>query len=392
MMASTEKQDYPPPIVEGALANNTLYPMHALEGTRVFVKFPGMNRAQTIHLTWKGAEGEGRPVFDEQPGSELGIVEFRVSAKTIGACIGKTIHVDYEVVEDGETTPSLALELEIQFLEPSDLPAADLPDQTENDDGDRVLDLGTFDHDPKVTLSPWPFINAGQLLWMVAIGQRNYPSETELLLLDAYKINEDDVKNGLRLKIPRPWIQFLDNYSAMMIRCYVSFGGEPNFKNAHELPHTTCNLRQGESEQFDDFTDFADGYWNGWRKGPAAASPLDLVLKTDATGPYLFNWGYTSPSNGLHLFKDYNFLKSGTQYEFSLELRKNSSAYPAPRFSLETDHSIIVQAFDLVSQTWLKVSGTFVANSSDAQLRLVSHVNSIAGNDSDVTRMRLREL
>ncbi|WP_367254175.1 hypothetical protein [Pseudomonas sp. stari2] len=392
MMASTEKQDYPPPIVEGALANNTLYPMHALEGTRVFVKFPGMNSAQKIHLRWKGAAGVGSPVFDVLSGSETGIVEFFVRAETIGACIGKTIQVEYVVVEDSETTPSLALELKVQFFEPSALPAADLPDQTENDDGDRVLNLGTFDHDPEVTLPPWPFINAGQRLWMVAIGQRNYPSETELLLLDAYKINEDDVKNGLRLKITGPWIRSLDDYSAMMIRPYVSFDGDPNFNNAHELPHTTCNLRQGKPEKFNDYTDFKYSYWNGWKKGLAAASPLDLVLKNDVTGPYLFNWGYTSPNIGLHLFKDYDYLKPGTQYEFSLELRRNSSANPVPRFSLETNQSIIVQPFDLVSPAWLTVSGTFVANSSDAQLRLVSYVDSVGGNDSDVTRMRLREL
>ena len=46
----------------------------------------------------------------------------------------------------------------------------------------------------------------------------------------------------------------------------------------------------------------------------------------------------------------------------------------------------------LLSRTWITVGNTFIANSSNVQLRLVSHVNSVGGNDYDVTRIRLKEI
>ncbi|WP_150686745.1 hypothetical protein [Pseudomonas fluorescens] len=224
------------------------------------------------------------------------------------------------------------------------------------------------------------------------MGQRDYPSETLLWLLEAAVIEECHLIEGIQLTMPRGWLFFLDDYSALTIKCYLAYDGQSDIETAQELPRTTHNIRQGPYQLLNDYTDFGQTGWNRWKKGPAAANPLDLIVKSDATGDYLWNWGYTSPNNGIHLIKEYEYLVPGRRYDFTLELRRNSPANPAPTLSLESNDSIIVEPMRLLSRTWITVGNTFIANSSNVQLRLVSHVNSVGGNDYDVTRIRLKEI
>lgn len=384
------EMDLPVPEVKEALTNNTLYPMDALGGATATVKYK-METTDTIVLHCEGPAGIGIPTFEEKQGSESGTVDFDILARTIGACIGETIFVWYMVLRGNTSWESQKLELQVQYLDTSDLPAPVLPDVTFID-GTEWLDLRSFSHDAVVTLAPPPFFAVGQKMWVRVVGQRNHPSETVLSLLEAAEIEERHLVEGIQLSIPRGWLFFLDDYSALTVECFLTYGGQSDTETAQELPRTTHNIRQGPYQLLNDYTDFGQTGWNSWKKGPAAANPRDLVVKSDATGHYLFNWGSTRPNNGTHLFKDYGYLEPGRCYEFTLELRRNHHTNPVPILSLESDESIIVEPAPLTSRTWITVGNTFIANSNTIQLRLVSHVDSEIGNDYDVTRIRLKEV
>ncbi|VVO63909.1 hypothetical protein [Pseudomonas fluorescens] len=384
------EMDLPVPEVKEALTNNTLYPMDAFDGATATVKYK-MEKTDTIIFHCEGPAGIGVPTFEEKQGNESGSVDFGILACTIGACIGKTLFVWYEVSRGNTSWESQKLELQVQYLDMSDLPAPALPDVTLIE-GDKVLDLRSLSHDAIVTLAPPPFFAVGQKMWVRVAGLHADPSETVLTLLEAEEIEERHLVEGVKLTIPRGWLFGLDDYSALTVECFFAYGGQSDIETAQELPRTTHKIRQREHQLLDDFTDFDLTGWNSWKKGPAAADPLDLIVKSDKTGHYLWNWGYTSPNNGIHLFKDYKYLQPGRSYEFTLQLRRNSPANPAPKLSLESDQSIIVEPTPLLSPEWITVGSTFIANSSTVQLRLVSHVNSVAGNDYDVTRIRLKEM
>ena len=389
-MTHAMELDLPVPVIKEALTNNTLYPMHVLGGATAVVKYE-MDAADAIILYCEGPGGLANPTFEKKQGDESGCVEFVIAASTIGNCIGTTLFVWYEVFRGNASWESQRLELQVQYLDLSDLPEPALPDVTFID-GDEWLDLRSFSHDAEVTLAPPPFFAVGQKVWVCAVGQRDYPSETLLWLLEAAVIEECHLIEGIQLTIPRGWLFFLDDYSALTIKCYLAYDGQSDIETAQELPRTTHNIRQRPYQLLNDYTDFGQTGWNRWKKGPAAANPLDLIVKSDATGDYLWNWGYTSPNNGIHLIKEYEYLVPGRRYEFTLELRRNSPANPAPTLSLESNDSIIVEPMRLLSRTWITVGNTFIANSSNVQLRLVSHVNSVGGNDYDVTRIRLKEI
>lgn len=389
-MTHAMELDLPVPVIKEALTNNTLYPMDVLGGATAVVKYE-MDAADAIILYCEGPGGLANPTFEKKQGDESGCVEFVIAASTIGNCIGTTLFVWYEVFRGNASWESQRLELQVQYLDLSDLPEPALPDVTFID-GDEWLDLRSFSHDAEVTLAPPPFFAVGQKVWVCAVGQRDYPSETLLWLLEAAVIEECHLIEGIQLTIPRGWLFFLDDYSALTIKCYLAYDGQSDIETAQELPRTTHNIRQGPYQLLNDYTDFGQTGWNRWKKGPAAANPLDLIVKSDATGDYLWNWGYTSPNNGIHLIKEYEYLVPGRRYEFTLELRRNSPANPAPTLSLESNDSIIVEPMCLLSRTWITVGNTFIANSSNVQLRLVSHVNSVGGNDYDVTRIRLKEI
>lgn len=389
-MTHAMELDLPVPVIKEALTNNTLYPMHVFGGATAVVKYE-MDAADAIILYCEGPGGLANPTFEKKQGDESGCVEFVIAASTIGNCIGTTLFVWYEVFRGNASWESQRLELQVQYLDLSDLPEPALPDVTFID-GDEWLDLRSFSHDAEVTLAPPPFFAVGQKVWVCAVGQRDYPSETLLWLLEAAVIEECHLIEGIQLTIPRGWLFFLDDYSALTIKCYLAYDGQSDIETAQELPRTTHNIRQGPYQLLNDYTDFGQTGWNRWKKGPAAANPLDLIVKSDATGDYLWNWGYTSPNNGIHLIKEYEYLVPGRRYEFTLELRRNSPANPAPTLTLESNDSIIVEPMRLLSRTWVTVGNTFIANSSNVQLRLVSHVNSVGGNDYDVTRIRLKEI
>lgn len=389
-MTHAMELDLPVPVIKEALTNNTLYPMDVLGGATAVVKYE-MDAADAIILYCEGPGGLANPTFEKKQGDESGCVEFVIAASTIGNCIGTTLFVWYEVFRGNASWESQRLELQVQYLDLSDLPEPALPDVTFID-GDEWLDLRSFSHDAEVTLAPPPFFAVGQKVWVCAVGQRDYPSETLLWLLEAAVIEECHLIEGIQLTIPRGWLFFLDDYSALTIKCYLAYDGQSDIETAQELPRTTHNIRQGPYQLLNDYTDFGQTGWNRWKKGPAAANPLDLIVKSDATGDYLWNWGYTSPNNGIHLIKEYEYLVPGRRYDFTLELRRNSPANPAPTLSLESNDSIIVEPMRLLSRTWITVGNTFIANSSNVQLRLVSHVNSVGGNDYDVTRIRLKEI
>lgn len=166
-MTHAREMDLPVPVIKEALTNNTLYPMHALGGATAVVKYE-MDTADSIILYCAGPAGIPNPTFEKKQGDESGCVEFVIPASTIGACIGKTLFIWYKVFRGNASWESQRLELQVQYLDRSDLPGPVLPDVTVVDGVERLY-LPGFPHDPEVTLARPPFLpwvrRSGFVLW-----------------------------------------------------------------------------------------------------------------------------------------------------------------------------------------------------------------------------------
>lgn len=159
-MTHAMELDLPVPVIKEALTNNTLYPMHVLGGATAVVKYE-MDAADAIILYCEGPGGLANPTFEKKQGDESGCVEFVIAASTIGNCIGTTLFVWYEVFRGNASWESQRLELQVQYLDLSDLPEPALPDVTFID-GDEWLDLRSFSHDAEVTLAPTFFCRGSE--------------------------------------------------------------------------------------------------------------------------------------------------------------------------------------------------------------------------------------
>lgn len=147
-------------------SGNVLEPLQAVAGATVVVAYPDMRDSDEIHVRWNESEDVANPV--SQPGSSAGSVVFTVNPDAIAPVIGKSLEVRYVVTRDGASLESEALELEVLALPSSSLPSPRIEQALD----DNVLHVPSLSGDADLSVEAWPFIAAGQRIWLRFEGTR----------------------------------------------------------------------------------------------------------------------------------------------------------------------------------------------------------------------------
>lgn len=143
-----------------------LDPLQAVAGATVVVAYPDMRETDEIHVRWNGREDVTIPV--SQPGNSMGSVDFTVTPDAIAPVLGNSAEVRYRLTRSGASMESQALELEVLALPSSSLPVPRI-EQALNG---NVLHVASLSNDADLTVRAWPFIKAGQRVWLRFEGTR----------------------------------------------------------------------------------------------------------------------------------------------------------------------------------------------------------------------------
>lgn len=265
--------------IKYAQDNSLLDPMDAIDGSVATITFEGMEET-TITLNWE-IKGQDEPKFlpIEQTGSASGTVEIDIPWQWIGTCIGHTVLIWYTATVDGQLKSSEVLELGIQGLKNENLKSS-LPvfAHAEFSEFTWQLNMHTFSGDETVTVKAWPFIQAGQRLFVYVTGDTSESLDEYTWLAYDHVVTEAEAHDGylFDFKLSRNWMAAMIDRSRLFANCGVIFDGSdpesaipspspspspiatPLPKNAHEFkPGTAVMLRvdpeRSESDSFDSY-------------------------------------------------------------------------------------------------------------------------------------------
>ena len=246
----------PLPQVRNATANSTLPPMSSTAGTDVIIT-AAIAAGAHIQVSWAIKGQEANPVFTAPAqGTGSAGVQVPVPAWVIGLCIGHTVTIWYESGND----QSLKLELTVEVIDPDDMPAPTFLDLVFFQ-GSWWLDMAKFPGNAHVQLCGWPFIAAGQRLWVEAVGNEHLTPRRFHWVLEDHVVTSEEAQQGFcfLLEILREWLAANEDWSSVTLHSGVIFDGahgtapeDPSIShipaNAHEIPRATANLRLGEPE------------------------------------------------------------------------------------------------------------------------------------------------
>ncbi|WP_411706444.1 hypothetical protein [Edaphovirga cremea] len=179
-----------------------------------------------------------------------------VPAWVVGSCIGKTLTIWYETASDS----SFRLELTVEVIDPEDMPIPTFLNLTFFQ-GSWWLDMAKFPGNADVELCAWPFIAAGQRLWVEVVGNEHQQPMRFYWILEDHVVTAQEAQEGFcfLLEILRKWLEGNDDWSSLTIHAGVTYDGEPGTPpedpdishipaNAHPFQRATANLRLGEAE------------------------------------------------------------------------------------------------------------------------------------------------
>lgn len=286
------------PKVSEATANNTLPPMKVTAGTDLTIT-AAIASGVEIKVYWAIRGREAKPVFTAlAQGTGSAGVQVPIPAWVIGFCIGHTLTIWYETADDS----SVRLDLFVEVIDPSEMPAPTFLDLTFAD-GSRWLDMKTFPGNARVELCAWPFVAAGQRLWVEAVGNEHLSPYRFNWILEDHVVTAQQAHSGFcfLLDIVRAWLAANEDWSSVTIHSAVTYDGVPGTApedpsishipaNAHPLRRATANLRLGEPE-------------------------LILRAPTVREATYVDGQGYLiNPANavdGLHVVVEYDGMRPG---------------------------------------------------------------------------------
>lgn len=246
----------PLPQVRNATANNTLPPMSSTAGTVVTITASVITGAQ-IKVFWAIKGQEANPVFTGiAQGTGSAGVQVPIPAWVVGFCIGQTLMIWYETPNGG----SLRLELTVEVIDPIHMPAAVFTDLVFFQ-GSWWLDMAKFPGNAGVKLCAWPFIAAGQRLWVEVVGNEHLSPMRFHWILENHVVTAEEAQSGFcfLLEILREWLEGNEDWSSVTIHVGVTYDGaagtapeDPSIShipaNAHPFQRATANLRVREAE------------------------------------------------------------------------------------------------------------------------------------------------
>ncbi len=369
------------PTVREAVGS-VLNPENAQEGVTVRVEYDRISPRHMIQPHWIRPDGTSLPM-DAKPGNSFpGHVDFTVPFKEVIACIGKTVSIRYTVTSQCKQANSPDLKLEITV--PKHWPMPEVLQATSG-----ILDLRNFPGNADAKVRPWsPWIVTGQRVWLSGEGTSKDGNPCTFDLIDGELVTADEVTLGLQKTLQRTVLESLRNLSTLTLTCRVALDGNTNVNKAVVFAPLEVTVRL----PFDDLTTFDDYNWNGWKKGPAANHPDDLVIRHEAGNWFLFNWTNTSQSAGVFLWRNYAGLEINRSYEFSISIKRVDGRYTDPVVSLLVEDRTIVDPVQISDQAWQTLKGVFTATAPTMLLQLFNHVATGGGNDFAVDNIRVKEL
>lgn len=381
----------PLPHVRDATTNNTLPPMKSTGGTAVIITAAVATGVQ-IKVFWAIKDHDNAPVFtDVAVGTGVAGVEVPVPASVVGLCIGKTLTIWYEAANES----SLRLELTVEVIDPENMPIARFLDLSLVE-GAWWLDMAKFSGNARVELPVWPFIAAGQRLWVEVVGNEHLPPMRFHWVLEDHVVTVEEARGEFfRLDILREWLAGNEDWSSVTIHAGITYDGAqgtaPEYpdishipKNAHPIKRVTANLRLGEAElkllapTIREAT-YVEG--QGYLINPAnALKGLHVVVAYDGMRPgdqvclkFLGAPGAGSPSLPCIVVQDgqasvefhlppsavsHNF---GTQVEASYSVQRVAASWPSPSFQAQVLKPHGLSGLDVEEKT----GGTLCLNNFD---------------------------
>jgi hypothetical protein len=138
-----------------------------------------------------------------------------------------------------------------------------------------------------------------------------------------------------------------------------------------------------------DFTDFANGKWNGWGAGPGV-DPRDLELICASGICRLQNRTHTDQSSGVIIKKALNGLLQGGRYRFTIKARRQKGLYARPVLSIRASGATIAGPTELIDiSVWQTLSGIFTADGTSVTFDVYSHVATGNGNDYEIDSLEI---
>ncbi|ALU58876.1 MULTISPECIES: hypothetical protein [Pseudomonas] len=272
-----------------------LDPMAVQNGTTVVVQpYPTIAVGDKVRLFWIGTDGPGTPAIAEQTvGSVSNALEFVIPASAIGSNTGAEVWVYYQVTRNGLINPidSDDTIIDVDLLGGDNL-SLPVVGQAPAD----LLDLASVKTDIVVTLKKWPFMAAGQRVWLRLEGTAQDGSAVEINVWTARILTDADAKQDLAITITRAQFDNLAAGSQLQVFAKVTFDGDFSDTYAEGFPTLSLTIKpQGNllSVKFSDVS-LSAAYP---KPGSTAAVPpgsSQLMVVSGGKGPYTFESGESS--------------------------------------------------------------------------------------------------
>ncbi|WP_248749615.1 YncE family protein [Pseudomonas sp. MWU15-20650] len=256
-----------PWILESTITSPTtarLNPLHVLPPAwPVFtfrVSYSPMLASDDIHPKFIGTYGLGTPQIKPRPGDPVrGYVDFILDNRVIGANLGRTAELSYDVIRANTTTHSQVLTLTIDSLAEQALDLVSVPQASGS-----IINANAAH---SVVINEWPFMNVGDPVWIDIKGAANLALRNGTPLTPA-QFNAKRVE----VDLPPDYLRSLPNQSALSIEVRVSLNGSVHKDFAVAL--RTVNYRIANTAGI-------------FATIPVGNSPNALALSPDGTRLYV---------------------------------------------------------------------------------------------------------
>ncbi|WP_443697060.1 YncE family protein [Pseudomonas sp.] len=226
-----------PPSLASINPQHVLPPRPAIVTVRVTYAMLASDNVK-VHIIGANGFGIGTPNIPMKPGipdAGTDYITFTTTNVFVGANLGRTCRVFFEVTRDGATTPSRELTLEVENLSEQDFDLVSIPEASGG-----VINTAVANN---VRIDKWPFCRVGQPVWIKLLSTTN----RDLRLAVGVTSAEFNAGRTLDL-IPAGYLSSLDNNSKVEVVAWVSMDESGSLETAQYFKVATYVTRKGSGE------------------------------------------------------------------------------------------------------------------------------------------------
>ena len=228
----TPKVELAPAPFVPALVGNVIYPNKHTTGFVVRVDWAkGFKPGDKAKLVVRGgAVGAGTPVFTFVAFNANYRANFQLTPAFILANAGLSVVFTWVLLSGGKETESQPLTLTIDSVNVTD-PNFPTPEIVEAY-GTNTVDLRAFTGDAHIVCASWPFIGAGQKIWLHVLGTGKDGNSKTVAIAVGKTLTSTEIQNGLDYVLPRKELELFEPGKELRVRLRVDF--HPN-ENANTI-------------------------------------------------------------------------------------------------------------------------------------------------------------